>query len=320
MSESLRADVLAVGMAYRDLIFTGVETLPRPGEERYAADLHEMWGGIATMARVCAALGMSTALATVVGSDDASRHLLADMEAAGIDTTLTAVQPGWRLPVTVAMSLPRDRAMLTVEDPLQVDVAAHLEDASFSASSLIVDLRDPSAPWLSRARAAGSRVFASRGFDATGQWGDDALSGLAGTDVWMLNDLEAAAFTGLEDPLAAAHALSARVELVVVTRGADGMVAVDAGTGAEAVVRAFPVIPLSTTGAGDSTLAALAYAHTLPGASLDDRLTVAAFIAASVLASPGGAATPPTHARLVERAGQGTDARLGRVLDLLTSR
>lgn len=316
MSAPDHHDVLAVGLTYRDLIFTGVDALPQPGEERHARDLHEMWGGIATMARVCAALGLRTGLATAVGDDDASAHLLDDMAAAGIDTSLTRRHHGWRLPVTVAMSLPHDRAMLTVEDPLPVDVADHLEDAGVDASMIIADLRDPAAPWLHQARAQGATVYASRGFDATGQWGDDALAGLAGTDVWMLNDLEARAFTGLDDPLAAARHLAHRVPLVVVTRGADGMVAVNAGTGEEAAVAAFPVTPKSTTGAGDSTLAAFAYSGTRATA-LEDRLTLAAFIASAVLDAPTGAAAPPSHRDLVARARASADPRAPRVAELL---
>lgn len=317
MSGQLCVDVLTVGLTYRDLIFTGVEALPRPGEERYAQDLHEMWGGIATMARVCGALGMSTALGTAVGSDDASTRLLDDMAAAGINTSLTRRHDGWRLPVTAAMSLPGDRAMLTVEDPLPVDVAAHLDGADLRAGSIIVDLRDPAAPWLQRARAQGSTVFASRGFDPTEQWGDDALAGLGGTDVWMLNDLEAKAFTGLDDPLAAARQLAQRVPLVVVTRGPAGMVAADATTGETASTAAFPVTPRSTTGAGDSTLAALCFARSRPGATLGEHLMLAAFIASAVLASPGGAATPPTIDELIALAAHGEDPRLPHVRALL---
>lgn len=48
-------DVLAVGITYRDLIMTGLPDLPRLGEERHAAALHETWGGISNMARVCRA-------------------------------------------------------------------------------------------------------------------------------------------------------------------------------------------------------------------------------------------------------------------------
>ncbi len=317
MQASPTADVLTVGLSYRDLIFTGVDQLPEPGEERYAGGFHEMWGGIATMARICAALGMNTSLATAVGSDDSSLRLLSEAQAAGIDTSLTARHEGWRLPVTVAMSLSHDRAMLTVEDDLPTDVAAHLADQTFHVPAIIVDLRDPAAPWLQRSRAAGSTVFASRGFDPTGRWSDDELSGLGGTDVWMLNDLEATSFTGLADPLAAARRLSRRVPLVVVTRGAAGMVAVDSGTGAEATVPAFPVTPRSTTGAGDTTLAALAFAHGLPCAGLEDQLNVAAFVASAVLASPQGAGTPPTRQQLTNLLALSEDPRARRLRDML---
>jgi len=207
--------------------------------------------------------------------------------------------------------------MLTVETQPPTDLATHLAEARFTATSLIVDLRDPAAPWLQSARAGGATVFASRGFDPTEQWGDEALHGLEGTDVWMLNDLEARAFTGLEDPAAAARLLAERVPLVIVTRGADGMVAADGSTGAEAVVPAFAVTPLNTTGAGDSTLAAFAFAHRIPDASLEDRLNLSAFIASAVLASPAGAGTPPSLEELHRNATRGTDPRHARIAELL---
>ncbi len=311
--------VLAVGMAYRDLVMTGLETMPRPGEEIYASALHETWGGVATMARVCNALGLATGLATAVGDDAASARLLDDMARAGVDTSLTARHPGWALPVTVALSTSDDRAMVTVEAPPPAGVTDHLEHTAFTADAVIVDMRDPAMGWLQRARARGTKVYASRGFDPTGEWSAESLADDGTCDVWMLNDLEARAFTGLDDPVAAARMLSGRVPMVVVTRGAAGMVGVDCATGEEASIDAFRVQPLNLTGAGDSTLAALAYAGLVPGAGLTDRLDLAAFIAGSILERPQGAARPPALDELVARTDSGTDARLPRIRELLTS-
>lgn len=315
--EPRHLQVLAVGMTYRDVVMTGLETMPRPGEEIYASALHETWGGVATMARVCNALGLTTGLATAVGDDAASARLLDDMSRTGVDTSLTARHPDWALPVTVALSTPDDRAMVTVETPPPAGVTDHLEHRAFTADAVIVDMRDPAADWLDRARAQGAKVYASRGFDPTGEWSADSLAADDTCDVWMLNDLEARAFTGLDDPLEAARKLSARVPMVVVTRGAAGMVGVDAGSGDEASVDAFRVHPQNLTGAGDSTLAALAYAGLVPGTTLTDRLELAAFIAGAILERPQGAAQPPSLDELVARTGSGTDARLPRIRDLL---
>lgn len=319
---AVTAQVLTVGMTYRDLIMTGMEALPRLGEESYASALHEMWGGIATMARVCRSLGLSTALCTALGDDKQSRRLVSDMSEAGIDTTLSVTHPGWRLPVTVALSLPGDRAMVTVEDPPPAGIAAHLDDVTLDVAAVVVDLRDPGMDWLTRARSRGAKVFASRGFDPTGNWGEEELGAIGTCDVWMLNELEARAFTGRDDPVAAAAALSARAPLVIVTLGADGMVGIDSTTGEQARVRAFPVTPQSLTGAGDSTLAALVFASQIPGLSLADRLDVTAFIAASVIERPGGAANPPDLSQLVARARErvGDDQRLVRIIEILEGR
>lgn len=313
-------DVLAVGVTYRDLIFTGLERLPRLGEENHAVAFHETWGGIATMARVSRALGRRSALCTPLGDDPMSARLVADMADQGIDTALSRVHRGWRLPVTVALSTASDRAMTTVEEPPPHGVSEHLDAHEVTASSIIVDLRDPALPWLTRARTAGSKVYASRGFDATGRWDREALGEAGICDVWMLNELEATAFTGASDATQAARRLAEHVPLVVVTRGADGMVAVDAGSGEEAAVSAFPVRATGTTGAGDSSLASFAFANGLPGLSLAERLDLTCFVVSAILSRPLGAADPPSADELIRLAERHPDQRARGIAVSLASR
>lgn len=319
IDQSTRVQVLTVGMTYRDIVITGVQALPGPGEESYGDAIHETWGGIGNTTRVCRSLEMSTALATAVGEDEASARLLREMVALGVDTTLTNRHSGWRLPVTVALCLPGDRAMVTVEHPPPIGITAHLDDAQFHADAIIVDMRDPAMAWLAQARSSGSKVYASRGFDPSGEWGRAALAEVDSCDVWMLNDLEARAFAGEGDIATAARVLTSHVPLVVVTRGAQGMYGIDLSTGEEAEVDAFPVTPATTTGAGDSTLAAFVYASQVPGLSLRQRLEVAAFIAATILERPGGAATPPSLGELVSASAGSTDPRSGRIHEILLS-
>ncbi len=318
-TQGTTARVLTVGTTYRDIVITGMQAMPQFGEESYGEGLHETWGGIGNMTRVCRSLGMSTALATAVGDDDASERLLRDMAALGVDMSLTNRHSGWQLPVTIALSLPEDRAMVTVETPPPTGIAAHLDEAEFHADAIIVDMRDPAMKWLEEARAQGSKVYASRGFDPSGEWGRDALAEVDTCDAWMLNELEASAFTGEDDIASAARALTAHVPLVVVTRGARGMFGLDTITGEEAEVDAFPVTPRTTTGAGDSTLAAFVYASHIPGLPLRERLDVAAFIAASILGRPAGAATPPSHGELVALSGDSANPRLQRIHEILMS-
>lgn len=306
-------------MAYRDLVITGMRDMPCLGEESYATALFETWGGVATMARVCSTLGMRTALCTAVGDDEASDRLLRDMAEAGIDTSLTSRHHGWQLPVTVSLSLPADRAMVTVERPPPMAVAARVDHCRLRADAIVVDLRDPATDWLRDARASGARVYASRGFDPTAQWSHEGLGASEIADVLMLNEPEARAYTGLDDSIAAARALTARVPLVIVTRGPRGMVGVDAEQGAEASVPAFPVNPKNTTGAGDSALAAFIYASQFPDQTLSQRLDLAAFIAGAIVDRPGGAADLPSPAELLRRANVRGDRRLSNIRRLISA-
>ncbi len=287
------SSVLTVGLTYRDVVLTGLPRLPQEGEELHGQRVLESWGGIATMARVCASLGMTTAIATAFGDDDASRRCRDDLTRAGVDCSPSPVHPGWALPTTLALCTADDRAMATVEAAPPEPVGHLLAAAPVAADAVIVDLRDPSAPWLHAARARGARVYASRGFDVTGAWDEDAVRGLEGTDVWMLNELEATAFTGESDPLAAARRLAERTPTVVVTRGARGMLAVDTRTGEEATVPAMPIRPGNLTGAGDTTLAAFAHADQLPGLPLATKLELTTCLVGTVLERPEGAARVP---------------------------
>lgn len=316
-TSTVSTQVLTVGLTYRDLVFTGVPALPASGEEVHANAFHETWGGICNMARVCRTLGMDTALATAVGEDRASDDLLSDMAAMGIDTSLTRRHPRWELPVTAALSLPGDRAMVTVEEPPPSGVSEHLATAKFHADAIIVDMRDRGTGWLKSARSRGATVYASRGCDPTGVWSREALAEADSCDMWMLNEMEACAFTGQDDARAAARALSIHVPLVVVTRGALGMIGVDGTTGEEAKVEAFPVTPRGTTGAGDSTLASFVFANSIPDLSLERRLDVAAFIATAILGRPRGAADPPRMVELLETSVGKANVRLGSVHEAL---
>lgn len=293
-------EVVTAGITYHDLIVSGLKELPLLGEERHATGVHETWGGIANMARVCAALGMHTALATAAGEDESSQRMLRDMVARGLDVSLTHTHEGWALPLTVALSTEDDRAMVTVEEPPPSPVTQHLDSAAFTTDAVIVDLRDPVHDWLVRARRDGAVVYASRGFDPSDAWDLDAVSGLEASDVWMLNELEARAFTRCEDVRAAASQLAERVPLVVVTRGARGMIAVDSAHGEIAEADAFPVAVRTTTGAGDATLAALTRASRFADLTLEQRLQATAFLVSAVLESAGGVASPPTIAELTQ--------------------
>ena len=95
---------------------------------------------------------------------------------------------------------------------------------------------------------------------------------------------EAAVLTGIADPAAAARALAAHAEEVVVTLGAEGALWSD---GAAVVhVPAFPVVRADSTGAGDAFAAGLLSARA-DGAAPADALRSGCALAARAVARVG---------------------------------
>src|SRR4051812_34864685 len=87
--------VLCTGIAVEDFIFK-VDRFPAPGEKLYADELAAVVGGCAANDAVAAArLGATARVAGPVGSDDASRRIIAGLVREGVDTSgVVAVEGG----------------------------------------------------------------------------------------------------------------------------------------------------------------------------------------------------------------------------------
>ena len=95
---------------FLDLTLTGLDAIPRPGEERMAQDFLRSPGGGAITAVGAARLGLSSSLVSPLGDDSVGillRSMLAD-DGVRWDGRLVP-----RTPVTVIMPSNGDRAMAT---------------------------------------------------------------------------------------------------------------------------------------------------------------------------------------------------------------
>lgn len=286
MTDPARPVVLCAGVTYRDLVMSGLDRLPALGEERYATSFVETWGGVANSARMLASLGADCRLATPLGDDPSSAQCRAALEGWGIDLTPSRVTPGWSLPVTVSLAAGTERAMATVETP-----APALGTPDLAGVDVIVaHLALPAADWLLSAGAAGITVVVDHGFEDHPE--PELLDAVSRVTAYTPNAQEAMVLTGAPTPLEAARELSRVVPLVIVTCGADGIIGVDARTGEEVAAPAVPIRPVNTTGAGDATLAALAWTFRWPDLPLARRLDVAALVGALVTSRSRGTADP----------------------------
>jgi len=289
-------DVFMSGVVFLDIIFTGLARQPGPGTEEWADGMASCPGGIANLAIAARRLGLRTSLAAAFSEDDYGDFCWRTMEQGEhIDLSHSRRFADWHSPVTVSMSVDRDRSMVTHGHPAPVPMADLIADPPRSRA-VMVDLGDGEdgllPDWVGRARSAGALVFADVGWDATEAWREQVLDRLAVCDAFMPNAVEAMAYTRTSTAQEALYALADRVPLAVVTNGPHGALAIDAGTGEEVSVPALRVDALDPTGAGDVFGSALLIG-TLAGWRLVDRLNFASLCSSLAIQQFGGSLAAP---------------------------
>lgn len=252
-------DVFLAGTVFMDMIFTGLPGLPPPGTELITDGLGSAPGGIANIAVAMSRLGLNVGLAAAFGDDMFGSYLWRTLsEQENVDLQHSRRLPGWPTPVTVSLAYDSDRSMVTYHRPMPVP-PDRLVGAPPPARTCFLDLDNPVPSWADEMRANGSTVVADVGWDATETWSSEVLDRLGWVDVFLPNSIEAMAYTRTSTPELALSALTERVPVVVVKRGADGAIAVDETTGERAEAPALPVEALDPTGAGDVFGAAFVY-------------------------------------------------------------
>ncbi|WP_217549635.1 PfkB family carbohydrate kinase [Streptomyces sp. GbtcB6] len=290
-------DVYLTGTVFLDIVFTGLDSAPVRGTESWARGMGSSPGGIANMATALARLGLKTSLAAAFGDDHYGEYCWdALAQGEGIDLSPSRTVRGWHSPVTVSMAYEGERTMVSHghEPPAdtlfrQQNAPGHPARARAAVASLTPGKRNP---WIAKAAAEGTRIFADVGWDDTGAWDLAGLADLEHCEAFLPNAEEARRYTGEDCPRAAAHALTEYVPLAVVTLGAEGAYAVDGRTGESAEVPAIAVEALDPTGAGDVFVAGFV-AGTLADWPLADRLAFAGLTAALSVQEFGGSLSAP---------------------------
>lgn len=281
--------------------------LPRPGATALGSTLRTALGGKGANQAVAAARqGAAVRLVARVGADAAGAAMLTALAAEGIDTS--AVLRDSHQPTGVALiAVDRTGQNLIVVAPganhrlSPADARAALTTLT-DRDVVLAQLEVPRATVLAAFRAA-RRVGARTVLNAAPALPPDAAAALLRlTSVLVVNADEATALSGqaVSDATTArraARTLHARgPELVVVTLGADGAVAVDATH--EVFQPAFAVRALDATGAGDAFCGALA--AWLDRVPPDEALAMAAAAGALATTRRGALPSLPT-ARAVRR-------------------
>jgi sugar/nucleoside kinase (ribokinase family) len=310
MSRSHRYDVLVAGEINVDLILTGSEVRPQFGHERLVQDATLTMGSSSVIfACQAARLGLRVGFVGMAGRDTFGDFMLAGMDERGIDVGPVVRLPGTKTGITVSLSEPRDRAMLTYEGTITAlragDVpndliasARHLHVGSaFLQAGLLPGLPD----LFGRARALGVSTSLDTGCDPAERWDGAVHAALRQADVFMPNEVEAPALTGAPTPEVALEVLAERVPVVAVKLGARGALAASGSERTEC--SPFRMSVVDTTGAGDSFDAGFLYGY-LAGWPLERSLRLGCACGALSTRAAGGTAsqgTLPEAMALVER-------------------
>jgi len=249
-------DVLVAGELYADLIMSGFDFWPLPGQESFATQFHrEVGGGAANTACALARLGSRAAVFGIVGAD--GDWLIQQLSVHAVDTSHITRDPVEPTAFTVAITTPEDRTFFTYSGAnrgfAQSLVRASAENRLPPARHIHLAFSPnlASAPKLLAAfRARGCTVSLDVG------WHEDWLRDprvrdlLPLLDIFFPNESEAAALTGESEPAAMLRWFAATgLPMAVVKLGPAGACLLREGQ--VLTVPPPPVIAIDTTGAGD---------------------------------------------------------------------
>jgi sugar/nucleoside kinase (ribokinase family) len=292
--------VLVAGELNVDIILQGPGLAATPGREVLANYcLMTLGSASAICAMGLAKLGTPVSFIGIVGADAWGDFCLDAMRGAGIDLTAVRRERSERTGLTVAISSPIDRALVTFPGTIGALAEGAIDDVLLrSADHLHVSsyflqeqLRPGCARLFARATAHGLTTSLDPGCDPSGHWLLDREL-LQHVDLFLPNEVEIKAIAGCDDALAAVRVLSGGRTTTVAKLGQRGAVACDGNE----IVRmpALAIEALDSTGAGDSFNAGFLHAW-LGGATVREALRLGTVCGGLSTLGLGGTAKQPTR-------------------------
>ena len=295
-------EVLVAGELYVDLIMSGFDFWPEPGQEAFAREFRrEIGGGAAITACGLAALGTHTGIFGIAGCDQ-YQWISSRFGERSVDTAFLKVDEGEPSGFTVAVSTPNDRAFFTY-------LGANRGFAStFAAAASSRTLRarhvhlgfapdwSTAGDLLDAVHSNGCTVSVDAGWHEDWLSDSRALPLLRNFDLFFPNEMEAARMTGETDPdRILQHFKEAGVPAVALKLGTEGAALLIHGE----IYRGLPVpvAVVDTTGAGDCFDAGFLHAWT-HSESPESCLRIANICGGLSCEAYGGIAGFPSRERL----------------------
>jgi len=292
--------VLVVGEINVDLILQGYRDFPAPGKEVLVDDFMMVLGSASAICAMgLARLRTPVAFLGRVGEDPWGRFCLQAMMSRGIDVSRVMCDPSVKTGVTVAITSPSERALVSYLGSIKTLTGADVPAAALqgfdhvhvSSYFLQEGLRPAIRGLFAAAHEARLTTSLDPGFDPSESWGHDLQETLQEVDVFLPNEVELRALSGASDPEEGLRRLQNEKTRIVAKLGRDGAMTLEAGR--VLPVPAFAVQPVDTTGAGDSFNAGFLYGW-LRGEPIADCLRLGASCGALSTLGLGGTTRQPS--------------------------
>lgn len=293
-------NVLILGELNVDLVLQCPDAVPVPGKEVLAEDFRMTLGSASA---ICAAglarLGNGVRFVGRIGRDFWGQYCVDTLSRAGVDTSGVRSETTLKTGVTVSISSPQDRALVTYLGSITALDGADVDDEALggidhlhvSSYFLQRGLQPHCRTLFARATELGLTTSLDCGFDPAERWNAGLIATLEQVDLFFPNEEELRAVSGCSEPAAAIRALDNGRTRVIAKLGGRGCLAID---GTRVVhVPALPVDVVDTTGAGDSFNAGFLH-RWLRGGSLEECLRYGAACGALSTRAIGGTAAQPT--------------------------
>ena len=297
---------VVIGESNVDLILQSSRPIePRPGHE-IEVEGAEIAIGSSSAIFACglARLGAAVNFVSRVGDDALGAFFVESMRKMGVDMGLVKISPDLPTGITVSLSSPAERALVTYPGTIAATSAADVPDSAFGTGRhlhmasyfLQKGLRKSFPDILSRAKKAGMTTSFDSGCDPEELWRgfEDVVPHL---DLLLLNEVESANVP---------ESLRSRVPVFVRKLGAAGAEMILRGVKYDSPApNAGKVV--DTTGAGDSFDAAFVYAW-LSGFKAEELLPFACAAGTLSTRGRGGTATQGTVTEILKLLGKREDA------------
>ncbi len=267
--------IVVFGDANLDIFITGKREVPAAGTEEYVKEMpYAVGGGAALVVMGLGKLECNAAYCGTLSGDMMGRMIASAMNDLGIDTSTATIDDSVQSGISLSFTDEKDRSFISYAGSIaknDVDMLRKLDYSDIGHVHITGYNAKDHDKYVNILKFIKSKTGVTTSydvaFDETGLWDPTLTELMPYVDVFFMNEVEAAGYSGGKEPEEAAEYFGNYGNTIVIKAGKQGSFL--KAKGKELICeKVTPVKAVDTTGAGDSFNAGFLWAFTN---GLDDR-------------------------------------------------